>query len=151
MPMEEFQEIYLSGGKFELKKCSDGRVSVEYSSLNPWPMAMFQVCVSLDGKILDTVPFGGIGKVIPYPQPLAKPHVRLPKHRHNLLCTIPLLHHENPFRPPAVWILSQQLDQFTGRGSFGVALQDGRLQRVEAIPFTWQRGQVVGQCHRGGR
>lgn len=69
MPKEEFQEIYLSGGKFELKKCPDGRVSVEYHSLNPWPMAMFQVCVSLDGKVLDMVPFGGIGQVVPYPQP----------------------------------------------------------------------------------
>ena len=32
-------------------------------------MSMFQVCVSYEGKILDTVPFGGIGQVIPYPQP----------------------------------------------------------------------------------
>jgi hypothetical protein len=33
--------------------------------------------------------------------------------------------------------------QVSGYHDFGVNLQEGRLQRVEAIPFTCQRGQVV--------
>ena len=67
--MEEFQEIELSGGRIEFKKGPEGGVSIGHRSANPWPLSMFQVCVSFDGKILGTVPFGGIGQVIPYPQP----------------------------------------------------------------------------------
>ena len=67
--MEEFQEIYLSGGKVEFKKGPSGGVSLRYSQANPWPVSMFQVCVSFEGEVLDTVPFGGMGQVIPYPQP----------------------------------------------------------------------------------
>lgn len=67
--MEEFQEIYLSGGTIEFKKGSKGGVSIGYRCANPWPTRMFQLCVSFEGKVLDTVPFGGIGQVIPYPQP----------------------------------------------------------------------------------
>lgn len=67
--MEEFQEIYLSGGTIEFKKGPEGGVSMGYRGANPWPMCMFQVCVSFEGKVLDTVPFGGIGQVIPFPQP----------------------------------------------------------------------------------
>jgi len=67
--MEEFEEIYLSGGVIEFKKDPKGGVSISHRGSNPWPMSMFQVCVSYEGKVLDTVPFGGIGQVIPYPQP----------------------------------------------------------------------------------
>ena len=67
--MEEFEEIYLSGGQFTLTKEPEGGVSVEYSAYNRCPMAMFRVCVSLDGNVLGVVPFGGIGQVVPYPQP----------------------------------------------------------------------------------
>lgn len=67
--MEEFQEIELSGGRIEFKKGREGGVSIGYRGANPWPTSMFQVCVSFDGKILGTVPFGGIGQVIPYPKP----------------------------------------------------------------------------------
>jgi len=67
--MEEFQEIYLSGGKLEFKKGPEGGVSIGYRGSNPWPMAMFQVCVSFDGEVLDIVPFTGIGPMRPYPQP----------------------------------------------------------------------------------
>jgi uncharacterized Zn finger protein (UPF0148 family) len=67
--MNEFDEIYLSGGVIEFKKDPNGGVSIGYRGSNPWPMSMFQVCVSYQGRVLDTVPFGGIGQVIPYPQP----------------------------------------------------------------------------------
>jgi len=68
--MEEFQEIYLSGGKFEFKKGQEGGVSIGYKGSNPWAMAMFQVCVSYDGEVLDIVPFSGLGQPMPpYPQP----------------------------------------------------------------------------------
>lgn len=67
--MEEFQEIYLSGGKIEFKKGQEGGVSIGYSCANPWPMSMFQLCISFEGEVLGTVRFGGIGQVIPYPQP----------------------------------------------------------------------------------
>ena len=67
--IEEFQEIELSGGRFEFKKGQQGGVSIRYEGANPYPTRMFQICVSFDGKILGTVPFGGIGQVIPYPQP----------------------------------------------------------------------------------
>src|SRR5262249_21745848 len=40
-----------------------------FTGANPYPVRMFQVCVSYDGKLIDTVPFGGIDQVIPYPQP----------------------------------------------------------------------------------
>lgn len=67
--LEEFQEIYLSGGKLEFKKGPTGGVSIGYSGSNPWPMAMFQVCVSLEGHVLDIVPVSGLGPMRPYPQP----------------------------------------------------------------------------------
>lgn len=68
--MEEFQEIYLSGGKIEFKKGKNGGVSIGYKGSNPWAMAMFQVCVSFDGVVLDIVPFTGLGQPMPpYPQP----------------------------------------------------------------------------------
>jgi DNA-directed RNA polymerase subunit RPC12/RpoP len=67
--MEEFEEIYLSGGTFEFKKGLNGGVSIGYKSSNPWPLSIFQVRVSYEGKVLDIVDFGGIGQVIPYPKP----------------------------------------------------------------------------------
>lgn len=67
--MEEFQEIYLSGGKIEFEKGPKGGVSIGYHHSNPWQMAVFQVCVSFEGKVLDIVPFTGMGPMPPYPQP----------------------------------------------------------------------------------
>ncbi len=67
--MNEFEEIYLTGGKIEFKKDPKGGVSIGYSCSNKWAMCMFQVCVSFEGKVLDIVAFEGIGKVVPYPQP----------------------------------------------------------------------------------
>ena len=67
--MREFREICLSGGVIEFTKGPEGGVAIGYKSSNPWPITMFQVCVSFDGEVLDTVPFGGIGQIIPYPKP----------------------------------------------------------------------------------
>jgi len=51
------------------------------------------------------------------PKPLPQPHIRLPKHRHNLFCTVSLPQLEGPFRPKAVWILPQHPDQLAEKGS----------------------------------
>lgn len=61
---KEFQEICLSGGKIEFKKDNSGIVSC-YQGSNPYPLRVFQVCVSYTGKIIDTVPFHAISS----PQP----------------------------------------------------------------------------------
>jgi uncharacterized Zn finger protein (UPF0148 family) len=67
--MQDFEEIYLSGGIIEFKKGPGGGVAIEYRQSNPWPVSVFEVYVSYQGRVLDTVPMGGIGQVIPYPQP----------------------------------------------------------------------------------
>jgi hypothetical protein len=35
--------------------------------------------------------------------------------------------------------------QFRGYFDFGVALQEASATRLEAIPFTWHRGEVIAQ------
>ena len=68
--MEEFQEIAHTGGKIEFLYSEEEQgVSISVTHSNPWATTMVQLCISYDGKILDFVPFGGIGAVIPYPQP----------------------------------------------------------------------------------
>ncbi|MDI6449223.1 hypothetical protein [Anaerobaca lacustris] len=66
--MADFEEICLSGGRFEFKWDAQG-VSPTYSNLNPFRCTIFQVCVSWEGRLLDYVPIGGMGSVGPYPQP----------------------------------------------------------------------------------
>lgn len=68
--MEEFQEIAHTGGKIEFLYSEEEQgVSIQITHKNPWATTMVQVCISYDGKVLDFVPCGGIGSVIPYPQP----------------------------------------------------------------------------------
>lgn len=68
--MDEFQEIAHTGGKIEFLYSEEEQgVSIRISHANPWATTMVQLCISYDGKVLDFVPCGGIGAVIPYPQP----------------------------------------------------------------------------------
>lgn len=68
--MKEFQEIAHTGGKIEFLYSEEHNgVAIQISHSNPWATTMVQLCVSYDGEILDFVPAGGIGAVIPYPQP----------------------------------------------------------------------------------
>lgn len=68
--MEEFQEIAHTGGKIEfLYSAEEQGVSICITHANPWATTMVQLCISYEGRVLDFVPCGGIGAVIPYPQP----------------------------------------------------------------------------------
>lgn len=68
--MEEFQEIAHTGGKIEFLYSEEhSGVAIKISHCNPWATTMVQLCISYDGEILDFVSIGGIGAVIPYPQP----------------------------------------------------------------------------------
>jgi len=68
--MDEFQEIAHTGGKIDfLYSKEEQAVSIRISHAHPWATTMVQLCISYDGKVLDFVPCGGIGAVIPYPQP----------------------------------------------------------------------------------
>jgi hypothetical protein len=64
----EFEEVCLSGGRFEFKWDGQG-VSPTYSNITLFPGAIFQVCVSWEGRLLDYVPIGGMGSIVPFPQP----------------------------------------------------------------------------------
>jgi hypothetical protein len=65
--MPEFDEICLSGGRIEFKWDGQG-VSPAYSNMGVRHCAVFQVCLSLEGRLLDFVPIG-MGDTVPYPQP----------------------------------------------------------------------------------
>lgn len=68
--MEEFQEIAHTGGNIDFLYSEEEQgVAISIKHKNPWATTMVQLCISYDGKILDFVPCGGIGAVIPYPQP----------------------------------------------------------------------------------
>jgi hypothetical protein len=67
--MQEFQEISHTGGKIAFLHDPDQGTAIQITHSNPWAATLHQVCVSFDGEILDFVPIGGIGRVIPYPQP----------------------------------------------------------------------------------
>lgn len=70
MSIKEFQEIANTGGKIEFLYSEEEQgVAISFKHSNPWATTMVQLCVSYDGTILDFVPCGGTGAVIPYPQP----------------------------------------------------------------------------------
>lgn len=66
--MSEFEEIAHSGGKIEFKQKEGGGFSVGFSQSNPWGVAIFQVCVSLNGELLGVLPMGGIGSKLSIPE-----------------------------------------------------------------------------------
>ena len=68
--MDESQEIAHTGGKIDFIYSKEAQaVSIKMSLAYPGATTMVQLCISYDGKVLDFVPCGGIGAVIPYPQP----------------------------------------------------------------------------------
>jgi len=67
--MNEFEEIAHTGGTITFIHDPARGISVELKHSNPWRAAIYQVCVSFEGIVLDFVPMGGIGQSIPYPQP----------------------------------------------------------------------------------
>jgi hypothetical protein len=67
--MNEFEEICHSGGSLKFLWDDSQGFSISYSGKSPYPVALYQLCVSMEGKILEIVPCGGIGSQIPYPQP----------------------------------------------------------------------------------
>ena len=68
MSEEEFQEIAHTGGKITFLHDPEQGTAIQIQHSNPWAASMHQVCVSYVGEVLDFVPAGGIGRVIPYPQ-----------------------------------------------------------------------------------
>jgi DNA-directed RNA polymerase subunit RPC12/RpoP len=64
--MAEFEEIAHAGGKVEFVNES-GQLSTSFTHSKPLPVAVFQICVSYQGRLLDVVPIGAINVV--YPQP----------------------------------------------------------------------------------
>lgn len=66
---EEFREIAHSGGTIRFLREGGVITNTEFSHSSAWPSGLFQVCVSLNGQLLDTVPVTGIGPLPPYPQP----------------------------------------------------------------------------------
>jgi hypothetical protein len=67
--MAEFEEIAHAGGKIEFISEGGERVSLCFEHSTPLPVAVFQICVSLNGRLLDVVPMGSVGSSLPYPQP----------------------------------------------------------------------------------
>ncbi len=66
---DEFEEIAHTGGKIEFIHDPEQGTAIRISHTTPQPVVIHQLCVSFEGKVLDFVPIGGIGTVIPYPQP----------------------------------------------------------------------------------
>lgn len=70
MSVDELREIAHSGGKVSFEHDPARGTSIGISHSSPWAVTLHQVCVSYDGKVLEFVPFGGIGAAEePYPQP----------------------------------------------------------------------------------
>lgn len=69
MSIEEFQEIAHTGGKITFVHHPEKGMAIQIQHSNPWAFSMHQVCVSFEGEILDFVPPGGVGSIIPHPQP----------------------------------------------------------------------------------
>jgi hypothetical protein len=67
--VEPFEEVAHSGGRITFTRDEHGKVGVRIEHVNPWALSMYQVCVSLEGKLLDVVPVSGIGPMPPYPSP----------------------------------------------------------------------------------
>ncbi len=67
--MNEFEEITHTGGLLKFLWDEEKRFSLSFSHSSPYPVVLYQICVSFEGKILEIVPCGGLGSVVPYPQP----------------------------------------------------------------------------------
>ena len=65
---EKFPEIEHTGGRITFHVDERG-ISTEFKHSNNCAASLHQVCVSFEGEILDFVSFGGLGAVVPYPQP----------------------------------------------------------------------------------
>jgi hypothetical protein len=59
--MHEFEEIAHTGGKLTFIHESEGGLSVRLEHSTPLPATVFQVCINMDGQIVDYVAIGGIG------------------------------------------------------------------------------------------
>lgn len=66
---DEFREICLIAAKLVFKKDPRGGISFSFREKSEFPAAVFFVCVSYDGRLLDTIPFGGMGSEPIYPKP----------------------------------------------------------------------------------
>ena len=66
--MAEFEEIAHAGGKIQFISKGQEGVSMSFTHSTPLPVAVFEICVSLSGKLLDVVPMG-IGPQVPVLQP----------------------------------------------------------------------------------
>ena len=67
--MHEFEEIAHTGGKLTFIHESEGGLSVRLEHSTPLPATVFQVCINMDGQVVDYVAIGGIGGASFYPQP----------------------------------------------------------------------------------
>ena len=64
----DFTEIAHSGGRVAFRHHEEG-MSSKFSQSNYWGFAMYQVCVSFEGRLLSVVPPTGIGTLPLYPRP----------------------------------------------------------------------------------
>lgn len=69
MESTEFEEIAHTGGRLTFIHEEGGGLSVKLEHSRPSPATVFQVCIALDGQIVDYVAIGGIGSPSFYPQP----------------------------------------------------------------------------------
>ena len=73
--MTEFKEIAHAGGSVSIKRLPGGQTSIRYTHSRATKLVLQHICVSNEGKLLDIVPFTGIGPMPPYPQPSIVGHL----------------------------------------------------------------------------
>lgn len=58
--MADFEEISHTGGQVTIRKNADGAYQLGVRHFSPHAMAVIQIAVGIDGRLLGVVPFGGI-------------------------------------------------------------------------------------------
>jgi hypothetical protein len=71
--MPEFEEIGNAGGKIEILHDSQDSVSLRFSHSSGGPCSLFQLGVSLDGKVIRHIPLRGVDMRPPEPPPRLAP------------------------------------------------------------------------------
>lgn len=71
--MPEFEEIGNAGGKIEILHDSQHSVSLRFSHSSAGPCSLFQLGVSLDGKVIRHIPLRGMDMRPPEPPPQLAP------------------------------------------------------------------------------
>ena len=67
--MSDFEEIAVAGGKLTFQYEPEKGMSVEFAFSTPLPVTVFQLCINMDGKLVDFVATSGVGGSTFIPQP----------------------------------------------------------------------------------